>query len=158
MTHAPTTLMVSRRTLLMAGLAGLTVGALSGCATARGRLALALIDVTSSVGSDDWALYRAAYGSYVSSLKPGETEAGGDRLVVAAISGVPLAHFITTFSGGILDDGTPDSDKNMQAARVRMLNVFDQTRTSTAPRQTRLFETLAASQEIIVSDPERDPD
>lgn len=117
------------------------------------KLVVVLLDTTSSIPPEDWAMYRQTLDGLTNEdvekcwMKP------GDRLVMAAISAETLSTFRPRLDLETAIADTPD-DEEKEAARLRsgLVSTFDQLKASQAAApaaMTNIIETIRAAQDVF---------
>ena len=157
--HAINSPAVTRRSFLAAaGIATLPQVLLTGCGPSRPpRLIVLLDDLSGSRRKMDRTNQQTTINNIVTSLKAAEEPAAADKLVVAAIGDAPLSEFAVINSSMITYVGRPDRSQQIAAQREKLSTMIGSIEPLAASRETRIFDALAGSAEVLAADPSRRP-
>lgn len=157
--HAIDTPVFTRRAFL----AGTSTAALSsllltGCSSRQSRLIVLLDDISGSRRQRDRADQLVTINNLVSSLQPAEETAAADKLVLAAIGDASLSEFSATTSATITYIGRPDRNRQITAARQKLVETINSTEPLATSQETRIFDAIAGAAEILAADLSRRPE
>jgi hypothetical protein len=148
----------TRRQVLEAGLVGLASAITPAQAGILDRLlgrkasklVLIFVDVSASVRGDDWALYAATYREAIGRLRP------GDRVVLGAISDVPMSRFVPQADWALPNTGVEwNNVERVIKTRRELLGQFDSLKGQRRGNRSRILDALNVAQQLIEADGER---
>lgn len=110
------------------------------------KLIVVQVDVTGSIGQEEWQLYERAYGEVLKALKP------GDRIVVSAIGDKPASKFSAVRDETVRRSGIRlQDDAAFRALSEHLKADFNQLHAqSTKPAQaTYILDAISATDQIF---------
>ncbi len=111
-----------------------------------GRLAVVLVDVSSSVGAEDWRLYEQAFSELLASSR------SGDRVVLAAVGSTPGSRFLVHADRTMARvNRRLEDEATLKRARAALSEDFQALRakSSVPAKATYLLDAIGATESLF---------